>query len=201
MMMQEFTALTGFYPSNDFYRFIEEIYYDFDGTKQEFCKAYKQNKDGLAERIRQAYNLTTSKTRNMLEAQQRKEREALEAKVKQLEAALEREQEWKPYEDRHNVSQVDYSKLESSDSTRELSDEEAIDIIANEFGFDRSKIRIVHEVHRLEINRHSQVRRVGTIERKALFNAWDWNYICFNVRGNTTMGYEMHNGELRMYWG
>ena len=201
MMMQEFTALTGFYPSEDFYKFIEEIYYDFEGTKQEFCKAYKQNKDGLAERIQRAYNMTTSQTRGMLEKQQRKEREALEAKVKHLEAALEREQEWKPYEDRHNVSQASYSDLESCDSTRELTDEEAMDIIANEFGFDRSKIRIIHEVHRLEISRHSQVRRVGTIERKALFNVWDWNYIRFNVVGNTTMGYEMNNGELKMYWG
>ena len=201
MMIQEFQQLTGFYPGADMYRFIEEIYYDFDGTKQEFCKAYKQNKDGLAERIQSAYNMTTSKTRDMLETQQRKEREALEAKVKHLEAALEREQEWKPYEDRHNVSQASYSDLESCDSTRELTDEEAMDIIANELGFDRSKIRIIHEVHRLEISRHSQVRRVGTIERKALFNVWDWNYIRFNVVGNTTMGYEMNNGELKMYWG
>ena len=38
------------------------------------------------------------------------------------------------------------------------------------------------------------------IPRKALFDVWDWNYICFNVRGNVTMGYEMHNGELQMYW-
>ena len=74
-------------------------------------------------------------------------------------------------------------------------------MIASEFGFDRSKIVIVHEVVKEEINRHRQCRRVGTYPRKALFNAWDLNYIVFNIRGNTTMGYEMHNGELQMYWG
>ena len=84
---------------------------------------------------------------------------------------------------------------------RELSDEEAADLIAKEFGFHRSKITIVHEVRKQEINRHRQLRSVGMIPRKALFDVWDWNYICFNVRGNATMGYEMHNGELQMYWG
>lgn len=74
-------------------------------------------------------------------------------------------------------------------------------MIASEFGFDRAKIHIVHEVYTEEVNRHGQIRRTGTTPRKALFNAWDWNYIAFNVRGNSTMGYEMHNGELQMYWG
>lgn len=200
MTIQEFEQMTGFYPSVDLYSFIEKSYYEFSGNKQEFCMAYKQNKDGLAERIQRAYNLTISKTRSMLEPQQRKERETLEARVRQLEEALEREQEWKPYEDRHNVSQADYKRLEASDA-KKLSDEEAKDIIASEFGFDPSKIYIVHKVYKKEINRHGQIRRAGTIERKALFDVWDWNYICFNVVGNTTMGYEMYNGQLQMYWG
>lgn len=54
--------------------------------------------------------------------------------------------------------------------------------------------------YREEINRHSQVRRVGTYSRKPLFDVWDWNYIVFNIRGNCTMGYEMYNGQLQMYW-
>lgn len=56
------------------------------------------------------------------------------------------------------------------------------------------------EVVKMEINRHHQCRKIGMIPRKALFNVWDWNYIVFNIAGNTTMGYEMHDGELQMYW-
>lgn len=199
MTIQEFQQLTGFYPTDDFYSFIEEAYYNFNGSKQAFCKAYKQNKDGLAERIAREYNLATTSTREMLETQQRKASEELEAKVKRLEEALEREQEWQPYEDPHNVKQADYERLEAS-GAKDLYDEEAKDIIAEEFGFDRSKIQIVHEVYKKEINRHRQIRRVGTYHRKALFDVWDYNYICFNIKGNSTMGYEMHNGQLQMYW-
>jgi len=32
-----------------------------------------------------------------------------------------------------------------------------------------------------------------------LYNATDWNYIRFNVRGNVTMSYEMYNGELKFF--
>lgn len=129
----------------------------------------------------------------------RQQNSELASKIKTLESQLEREQEWKPYEDRNNVSQADYDRLASS-GARELSDEEAADMIEGEFGFDRSKIEIVHEVATYEVNRHSHLRKTGTTPRKALFNVWDWNYIVFNVKGNTTMGYEMHNGELQMYW-
>ena len=51
MMMQEFETLTGFYPTADLYEEIEKAYYDFDGDKQAFCKAYKANKNGMADAI------------------------------------------------------------------------------------------------------------------------------------------------------
>ena len=113
----------------------------------------------------------------------------LESEIASLKEKLEREEEWKPYEDPHNVSQADYEALSGTPDARELSDEEAADLIAKEFGFDRSKIAIVHEVAKEEINRHNRIRNAGMIPRKALFDVWDWNYICFNVRGNVTMGY------------
>lgn len=125
----------------------------------------------------------------------------LKTEVQRLTVQLEREEEWKPYENEHNVSQANYEAIASTSSARELTDDEAADMIAKEFGFDRSKITIVHEVCQQEINRHRKIRNVGTFHRKALFDVWDWNYICFNVNGNSTMGYEMHNGELQMYWG
>ena len=197
MMMSEFEKLTGIYPTATMYKAIEAAYMEFDGDKKAFCKAFLANKDGMASRIQHSCNMAEFKAASDAETQIAK----LKKQVEDLKAQLEREQGWKPYEDEHNVKQADYEQLAASRFTKELSDEEAADMIASEFGFDRSKIVIVHEVPKYEINRNRALRKVGTYERKALYNATDWNYILFNIRGNCTMGYEMYNGELRMYWG
>lgn len=43
MMMSEFIERTGYEPSWEEYRMIEESYYDFDGNKDEFCKQWKKD--------------------------------------------------------------------------------------------------------------------------------------------------------------
>lgn len=202
MMMSEFTERTGFEPTAEEYDEIEEAYYKFDGNKDAFCINWKHSVGikGICE----ARGEKIAKLRStMMETEKHlmAEIKDRDKKIADLEAKLDRELEWQPYESEQNVRQADYEKLASAGDTKELTDEEAADMIASEFGFDRSKIVIVHEVVKEEINRHRQCRRVGTIPRKALFNAWDWNYIVFNIRGNCTMGYEMYNGQLRMYWG
>ena len=194
MMIQEFEKLTGLKVTPFEYSTIEEMYYEFNGDKKAFCKKFMQD-NGIVEVLRMiATDFEAQKAEAISDLHLANE------KIRQLEATLEREQEWQPYEDTHNVSQTDYDTLAKDLSTRELTDEEAVDMIASEFGFDRSKIVIVHEVITYEINRHHQLRKVGTTPRKALFNAWDWNYIVFNIKGNVTMGWEMHDGALQQYW-
>lgn len=200
MLMEEFAKLTGFYPTAEHYAAIEEAYYAFGSDKAEFCKAFKANKDGMAEAIARKVSLSRIVSDEKAAKKTAQKISDLEAEVGRLRVALDRELEWKPYENQHNVSQAAYNRLAEAGDTRELSDSEAVELIATEFGFDRSKICIVHEVYTEEISRHGQIRRTGTTPRKALFNAWDWNYIVFNVRGNSTMGYEMHNGQLQLYW-
>lgn len=51
MMIQEFEKLTGFHPSTSLYKAIENAYMNFNGDKTEFCKAYVENRDGLASMI------------------------------------------------------------------------------------------------------------------------------------------------------
>ena len=47
MMMSEFYERTGYTPSYDEYKFIEDSYYEFAGDKNEFCKWWKKaNKSG-----------------------------------------------------------------------------------------------------------------------------------------------------------
>lgn len=200
MMIHEFTELTGFEPSMEEYAEIEQQYYAFDGDKKAFCKDFVQNGG-----IQKVYNKRLETIKQLRFTMMETEKKLMQTikekdtRIARLEADLEKEQEWQPFEDEHNVSQAEYEKLEAA-GARELSDDEAADMIAEEFGFDRSKIRIVHEVKKWEINRHRRCRTVGMIPRKALFEAWDWNYIVFNVRGNVTHGYEMHNGELQLYY-
>lgn len=202
MMLHEFSERTGFEPTFEEYAEIEEAYYQFDGSKDAFCKHFVESageKQIYADRVKKIEQLRSKMVemeKDFMQTLKQKEQ-----KIEKLTKELEIEQEWKPYDDDHNVKQSEYTELATSSSVKELTDDEAADMIANEFGFDRSKIVIVHEVAKCEINRHNRTRTVGTYERKALFDAWDWNYICFNIHGNTTMGYEMHNGELQKYWG
>ena len=72
-------------------------------------------------------------TKKIMEA----ENAMLEKKIARLEAELEKEQEWKPYVDKHNYSDEKYDQLASAGIADELTDDEAVDMIAKEFGFVR----------------------------------------------------------------
>lgn len=187
MMIKEFTELTGIRPSADLYKAIEAAYYEFDGDKAEFCKAYKENTDGLADRIQYQANDEARRTATEQSVQIKK----LHAKVKALETLLEREQEWKPYVDTNNYEQARYDELRKAG--RVMTDDEAKDLLYNEFGFAREKVTIYHSIPIYEVNRHRQLRKVGETERLPLYDATDWNYIRFDCG---CMTYELINDEL-----
>lgn len=42
MLLEEFSARTGYVPTLEAYREIEEEYYDFPGDKDAFCEAWKE---------------------------------------------------------------------------------------------------------------------------------------------------------------
>lgn len=200
MMMSEFIDRTGFEPTYEEYAEIEEAYYAFNGNKDEFCKHFVENNGEKKVYAARAQKIAELRSRIVeMEKKNQAELKEREQRIALLEAALENEEEWKPYESSDNVKQSDYEELRDCGCTKTLSDEEAADLIADEFGFDRQKIRIIHEVAKLEINRHQRIRKSGSIERLPLYNATDWNYIRFNIRGNVTMSYEMSNGELRLF--
>ena len=104
MMIQELEGRTGFYPSQDLYSFIEEAYTKSNLDKDAFCKAYKQNENGMAEAIARKASITRIIEADKAEKENHKKISGLEKEVERLKAQLEREQEWKPYESDHNVS-------------------------------------------------------------------------------------------------
>ena len=196
MMYSEFTERTGFYPDANLYRMIEEAYYDFEGDKNEFCKAYQANKDGLAEKIARAACQRAQNEIKKVEDKVWEVRDDLkeaEQKIKRLEAKLEREQEWMPWTDKDSISDHFYVSGKAAAYNSFENDKEAKGWIASEFGFAESKIEILHTKGVFEINRHGQLRKVGEVNRDPWYNATDWYYVLFQVCG---IVYEAYNGSL-----
>lgn len=204
MMIQELESRTGFYPSQDLYSFIEEAYTESNLDKDAFCKAYKQNENGMAEAIARKASITRIIEADKAEKENDKKISGLEKEVERLKAQLEREQEWKPYESDHNVKQADYEELARGAADGDgkwahyMTDEEAKDWICSEFDFDRNKITILHEVDEEEANRHHQCRKTGRkIDRRPVYCATDYHYIRFNT---SRWYYEVWNDNLCSFY-
>ena len=192
MMIHEFEKLTGFHPTADLYKAIEHAYMNFDGDKTEFCKAYVENRDGLASRIARSVDEADREIQLQVNSTIRE----LEKQNAELTKKLEAEQEWKAYEDTDNVAQSDYEKLATDSSTEELDDDKAKSLLYDWFGFAVEKVKILHSVPVYEVNRHRLLRQIGEQKRTPLYNATDWNYIRFDCG---LMSYELTDGDLRQY--
>ena len=110
MMIEEFEQRTGFFPTLAHYKIIEQYYINFEGDKDTFCEAYKQNTEGIAERIQREANIEMVKAeQGNMEESARKDSviDGLERKLKSVNEELEKEQEWQHYELPENVSQAD----------------------------------------------------------------------------------------------
>ena len=147
MMISEFIERTGFEPTASEYAKIEKAYYDFNGNKDEFCKAFVKNggeKKIYKERAEEIAQLKSQLVE--MEKQHKSEMEAREKQIAELNADLDRELEWKPCDGSGtNMTQERYEHLANCGQV--MSDEEAKEFIADECGFDPEKIHILHEVN------------------------------------------------------
>lgn len=196
MMMQEFTERTGVTPTFLEYQDIECEYYGFDGDKDDFCKAWVAAGGPAklyAERVAYIDRLKDCLT------EQRKEYEAeigrLKARISALELDLEKELDWQDTDGAGtNMEQGRYEHLERCG--RKLTEEEAKQLVHDEFGFDHELVEIIAEVSNYQVNKYHRLRKKETFERVPCYEATDWNYVRFNCRG---WQYEMVNGQLRNY--
>lgn len=202
MTIKEFTERTGFYPTYEHYKFIEKSYMDFDGDKDAFCKAFRENADGIAEKItREVERFVEDQTElGMHEHDAMEERlNAQQKEIEKLKAQLDAELEWTLCKDAGTqMTQRDYVKLREDSFTKTMTDEEAANFIAEELGFNAERVKIIHTVETLEVNKHRRMRVAETYEREPLYESTDWNYVRFDVYGMT---YEYVNGQLMMYRG
>ena len=196
MMMSEFIERTGFEPTASEYAKIEEAYYDFDGDKDEFCKAFVQN--GGEKKICKARAEEIAQLKSELAEMEKRHKAELETREKQianLTVELDRELEWKPSDGiGTNMTQERYEHLVNCGQA--MSDEEAKKLIADECGFAPEKIRILHEVNTYEVNKHHLVRKSATFDRAPVYESTDWNYVRFDC---AYFMYEFIDGELRFY--
>ena len=204
MMLSEFVERTGFEPMAVEYAKIEEAYCSFKGDKDAFCKAFV---DGDGEKkIYQARAAEIDRLNGkILEMDKTFQQSSVEfeRRLAFFQAELDRELEWKPYEFTQNVSQAEYAELVkgiSGGSARYMTDDEALDWVCSEFGFDRSQVTILHDIDEQEINRHNQCRASGRkIDRRPVYCATDYHYIRFNA-GRGAWQWEAWNGQMRPFW-
>ena len=200
MTIKEFTERTGFYPTYEHYKFIEKSYMDFDGDKDAFCKAYRANENGLAEKItREVERFVEEQTElGMHEHDAMEERIARQADIiNDLQTKLDAELEWTPCKDAGTrMTQRDYVKLREDRFTKTMTDEEAANFIAEELGFNAARVKIIHKAETYEVNKHHRMRVAETYDREPLYESTDWNYVRFDVY---SMAYEYINGQLTLY--
>ena len=197
MLIKEFETLTGIFPDAAMYAVIEQEYYRSNLNKAQFCADYKDNKDGIAERIQQAVNLLQAKE----EDDQREAVKLLQVqlasqsiKAADLQTLLEKEEEWEPIPN-SNMSGERYRTLRRFGRT--LTTEEAVQKIADEFGFNPDTIHVKDCLDACEKNRHGKIRKTGIEKRPAVWDATDSNYIRFNVcPKGSVFHWEMVDGEL-----
>lgn len=204
MMLSEFVERTGFEPMPFEYEKIEKAYCNFNGDKDAFCKAFVEG--GGAKKIYQARAAEIDRLNSRiveLDRSCKRDGEEYERRLTFLQAELDKELEWKPYEFTQNIPQADYDQLVkrvSDGSAHYMTDDEALDWICREFGFDRSQVTILHEIDGQEINRHNQCRASGRkIDRRPVYCATDYHYIRFNA-GNGAWQWEAWNGQIRPFW-
>lgn len=125
-----------------------------------------------------------------------KELDSAQKLVQHLQKKLDSELEWKEFESESNVKQFEYDMLVKEMDTRFLTEQEAKDILYDWFGFAKEKIKIHQSVPKYKINRHGQLLKFGSVERRPAYNATDWNYIRFDC---SSASYELYNDELHFY--
>ena len=202
MLRTEFEKLTGFYPTESHYSAIEVAYMEFDGDKLEFCRKYKENEDGIAEKIQVEANLAAAADakakENLIGAKDNKIKE-LEAKIKKLNSQLRKLEGWEPYRI-SNMTRSEYLDLLGlvKEGYRRFGDgTDVFAWISDEFGFDKNKIQISTRIPRYEKSKDGRIRKTGEFEeREPAYYTSDWNYVRFDAGPNQ---YEIVNGELYIY--
>ena len=204
MMASEFYDRTGIDVVGKPYDIIEELYYDFDGNKDDFCKAFRANKNDLITKTFRQINELLHSLVNGYEKElkeKNQEIELLKENYRILEENYDRDLKWTDKGTLSFMESAQYQRLlESGSDDHFCWHDNPVDFINDECGFEKERIRIIDKIAVYEINRYGRYRTKGWEYRRPVYDATDWNYICFEVIG-TGMTYEFVNGMLHAFLG
>ena len=113
-----------------------------------------------------------------------KEYMSCEDEASALREKLDKAQKWNLVVD-SKKTQTEYEEIErdaSSGIGRFLTDEEAIQVIADETGFDKDKVIIRHSVSAYEVSNSGETRNTKQIPREPIYVSSDYMYIRFAVK-------------------
>lgn len=197
MLKSEFEKLSGIVVSEFQYKIILLEYMENDLDKAAFALNYKKDADGLATKVCRMVDEEVEQMRHDLEEEggaQFRKRLELEEQIKKLTEQLDKELEWQPFVPASEVQQEEYEHCKIA--ARPLPNDEAIEAVCDEFGFDPAKVRILTTAPAYEKNRHGVIREKPgeVIDRAPYWCATDDHYIRFTCAHRD---YEMFNGELR----
>lgn len=197
MMMSEFIERTGFEPTADEYEQIECAYYDFDGDKDAFCKAFVKNGGELKVYKARAEEIARLRSQMIeVEKQYKKDVADRDRRIANLETELDRELVWHPATDAG--TRMDQRRYETlARSGKKITEQEAKELIAEECGFSVDKIVILHKACVYEVNKYKRLRPSAEYVRDPVYESTDWNYIRFDC---ANFMYELVNGELYFYY-
>ena len=123
---------------------------------------------------------------------EREETDKLHDHIRYLKKQLDKELEWKDYTSPYHVNKEEYLELAMAGCSP-IYEERAKAIVSERFGFQIDMIHIIQEMPVEQINRHKQVKVVGSFDCRPIYFARDLNYIRFECMGTI---YEVYNGDL-----
>lgn len=196
MLMEEFEKMTGFKPMPEEYEKIEAAYYDFDGGKEEFCRAWVHGEaqrlvDDRARRIEQLKNQLAEQAKES----RRREKDLID-RIERLKKTIDKLEDWKPYAGGTNMNQDLYLNILQSNGG--ITPAMARDLISGKFGFAINRIDIKRDAETYEVGNSGYVRVKDRYERDRAYASTDWNYIRFDAGKQK---WELINGELKPYEG
>lgn len=178
MLVDEFSELTGIYPSTYAYKIIEKYYMDSELDKQTFCKNYMEDVNGIAQKI--SYEVSCFICDSLEEKEQKLEETLRELEI--VKEKLKKEEEWGlPYVE----SSCDYHP-----SYRSWDESELLWFLSSVYGFQRERIHIVREIPEWRKNRHGLIKKQKTgRDCSPYYEATDLNFARFSV-GELTYEYK-----------
>ena len=197
MLLEEFEDISGQYPCSMVYNLIEAEYRDMpeDVTKEEFCRRFMVNQDGIASRVQRTANKLWRDAMDGTQDDARRIAE-LERQVLNLRNRLACQTGWRVCWPDDIYSDGMYDDLRHWPDTVLMPDDDAKKLVHKLLGFEMDRITILRGAPVFE--RHiatGVIREAGQTERLPRWANDGWNCVTFKC---CNLRYQLHDGTVSL---